>query len=338
MGQAIVGGGSAAGWHAAAPGLAFLDSWGSGYAQGRYPGTAWQTGGPNLPHYEGPIPQVSLGDGQTITVRSPAAATAISHLDIDAQVVVLTGTASGRFSLDDGADATVTQATGTAYTTSGAQASCPAGTPDAGTPLTLISSGSHYLAITRGLDPASVQVEGLSLASFCATKSAPCIIGHWATTEIQATDPGLFTEHGGAGVVMTIAADGQAAVDFGGMAPIFVTGSSFQDHFVFGGRVTGQVVVPAGPDEATPFALRPAAGGHLDYSSLTTTVHVTSPIDDTIGPISVAQLGDSLGGGSSAVDDHPLSAGTWSCHGDTLVNRAPSSVPADGTWTWTRTS
>jgi hypothetical protein len=343
MGQALAGGGSAAGWRAAAPTPAFLDSWGSGYAQGRYPGTAWQTSGPHLPHYEGPVPQASVDDGQTITVHAPATATAISHVDLDAQVVVLTDTGpgrpDGRLSLDDGADATLAQAAGTTYAT-GSQASCPAGTADAGTPLTPISSGLHYVTVTGGLDAASVQVTGQSLASYCARTAAPCVVGTWTSARAQAADPSLFTEHGGAGVTMKVGADGSVSIDFDGMAPIFMTSSNgTADHFVFGGVVTGQVQVPAATAETSPFALRPAPGSPLDYSSLTTTITITSPIQDTIGPISVAQLAGSVAGGAaSGVDTRPLSAGTWSCHGDTLVNRAPAGVPADGSWTWARAS
>ena len=53
MGEAILSGGNAAGWAAADPTARFLDSWGSGYAEGRYSGAAWTTGGPNLPPTRG---------------------------------------------------------------------------------------------------------------------------------------------------------------------------------------------------------------------------------------------------------------------------------------------
>ena len=334
--------GNAAGWRAAAPGQQFLDSWASGYAQGRYPGTAWQTGGPNLPHYEGPIPQASVGNGQTITVRAAAAATAISHVDLNAQVVTFAGTASGRLSLGGGADATLAQAAGATYVTAGTPARCPAGSPDAGARLTRISSGMHYVAVTGGLHPAAVSVQGLSLAAFCATTTVSCLVGSWATTRFQAADPGLFAEHAAAGTRMRIGPDGAMTVGFGPMAPIVFTGSAgsaapISGAFTFGGRVTGRVRLPAGQPGATTGTWQPAVGGKIDYSSLTVTVHITSPIQQTIGPLSVSQLAGSLGAGGSSVNGHPLSGGTWQCAGNTLINRPPPASPADGTWTWTRT-
>jgi hypothetical protein len=340
IGRALIRGWNTAGWLAAAPGLAFLDSWGPGYAQGRYPGIAWRTGGPNLPHYEGPVPQGTLGNGQTITVRSPAAGIGIIHVDLNAQVVLISGSASGRFSLDGGADATLAQAGATAYVTSGTPAHCPAAAPDAAAKLTPISSGLHYVALTGGLSAAAVQIEGQSLASFCATKTAACIVGHWTTTEFHATVPGLFSEKGAAGATMRIGADGSVTADFDPMAPIVFTGTmsagTFTGSLRFGGQVSGKVRLPAG--SATSGLWQPALGGSFDYTSLTVVAHITSPESLTIGPERVSQLGASLGGGrSSVVNGHPLGGGTWYCSGNTLVNRPPAGSSAAGTWTWTRT-
>jgi len=58
MGDAMAeGGGTARGWAAAGVNTnqEFLDSWGSGFAQERYPGTAWRTTAPNLDQYQPPI-------------------------------------------------------------------------------------------------------------------------------------------------------------------------------------------------------------------------------------------------------------------------------------------
>jgi hypothetical protein len=341
MGQAIIRGWNAAGWQAAAPGQAFLDSWGPGYTEGRYPGTAWQSGGPNLPHFQGPIPQASLGNGQAVTVRAPAAGVGILHLDINAQVVLFSGAASGRFSLDGGADATLAQAEATAYSTAGSPAQCPAGSADAGTKLTPISSGFHYVGISGGLTAATVGVQGLSLKAFCATKTTSCLVGKWTTTSFHATLPGLFSEQGATGATMRIGPDGSIAVDFNPMAPIVFTGISgiqgagpIVGHFTFGGQVTGRVQLPNGP--ATTGVWQPV-GGTLNYSTLTVTVQITSPISRTIGPMSIGQLASSFGAGSSAVNGHPFSSGAWHCSGNTLSNQAPAGTPAAGTWTWTRT-
>jgi hypothetical protein len=265
-------------------------------------------------------------------------------VDINAQVVLVSGTGSGRISLDGGADATLTEAAATAYSTAGTPARCPSGAPDAGAKLSQISSGMHYVAVTGGLKAAAIQVDGLSLASFCATKTAACIVGHWTTTRFQATVPGLISEQGAAGTTMRIGPDGSLTVDFAAMAPIVFDGSAgmqgagpLTGSFTFGGRVTGQMRLPAGPGDATTGAWQPAAGSPVDYSSLSVTVQITQPVSDTIGPMSVSQLAGSLGADSPAVNGQPLSGGTWRCSGDTLINYPPSGSPADGTWTWTRT-
>jgi hypothetical protein len=339
MGEALLTGGNDAGWNAAHPTTDFLGSWGPGFAAGRYPGSAWQTGGPNLPAYQGPVPQQSVADGQTVTVSAPAAATGISHVDLDAQVVQFVGSAgaSGRISLDGGSDATLDQAAGTAYAT-GSQATCPAGSPDAGASLTPISSGQHYVGVTGGLQAASVRVEGTSLASFCAHKNtANCVVGNWTTTEVRVTLPGEFTEAGGAGVTMHISADGSTVIDFGPMSPIDVDAKTFTAHYVFGGQASGQLVLSKGGSAGTWFALSPASGGKLDYSSLTATVHVTSPASIAIGPLSISALAGQMGAGASSVSSTPAGEGTWTCSGNTLINRGPASLPSYGTWTWTRT-
>jgi hypothetical protein len=335
-GQAIIGGGSTAGWRAFAPGTAFLDSWGPGYAQGRYPGQAWRTGGPNLPSYQGPIDQAQVGNGQTLTVRSVAAGTAIRHLDLDAQVVLVTSTGSGRFSLDDGSDVTLVQAAGAAYSTGSPGTACPAGTSGAATTLTPISSGSHYIAVTGGLSAGEVTVQGLSLATFCARQPArPCLVGTWTSTDFQAATSAL-TERGGAGVVMRITSAGSMSVDFGPMKPVALSGH-FGGDMIFNGQISGQIVMPGGARPGVAYSWHQAPGTTADYRSLTATVHITSPLDYTFGPVSVADLAAKFGASGGGVDDHPLSTGNWTCGGDTLVVRAPNGVPSDGTWTWTRT-
>lgn len=339
MGEAIKSGGSDAGWEAADPTTDFLDSWGSGYAEGRYPGTAWATSGPNLPAYQGPIPQQSVGDGQTVTVSAPKAAVGISHVDLNAQVVVFDSSsgASGRISLDDGDDTTLDQAAD-AYTT-GSQDSCPSGSADAGARLTPITSGQHYVSVTGGLGAASVRVEGMSLASFCAHPgAASCLVGTWTTTEVQVTLPGQFTEKGGAGVTMRISADGSTTIDFDGMSSIDATGSAFTADYVFGGQVTGQLVLPKTIPAGSLFALPAAPGGKYDDSRLTVTIHIASPISDTLGPMPISELVGEMGSSGSSVNADPAGEGTWSCGGDTLINRGPSSLPSYGTWTWTRSS
>ena len=63
-------------WSAAAPATEFLDNWGAGFAQGRYPGTPWDSTGPGLPRYPAALPaQKPVKDLLPITVPSATAAT-----------------------------------------------------------------------------------------------------------------------------------------------------------------------------------------------------------------------------------------------------------------------
>src|SRR5207247_1764036 len=86
IGAAMVKGGagaSAAGWAAAGVTPAFLDSWGAGYVQGRYPGAAWHTGGgPNLADYRPALPNGRLAEGGRHQLTAPAFATAVEQLDV----------------------------------------------------------------------------------------------------------------------------------------------------------------------------------------------------------------------------------------------------------------
>ena len=340
MGQALAAGGNAAGWAAADPTTRFLSTWGSGYAEGRYPGSAWQTGGPTLPDYQGPIPEASVDSGESATVSAPAAAVGISDVGLTAQVVTFSGSpdASGRISLDDGVDATLDEAASTAYTT-GSQDTCPSGTADAGAELTPISAGGHYVAVTGGLTAAAVQVTGMTLDAYCArTDAASCVVGSWTTRPVHVTLPAGYAEAGGAGVTMRIAADGATVIDFGSMSPIDVTGNGHAADFTFGGHVTGRLDLPKAVPAGSSFALDAAPGSAMDDQSLTVTIQITSPMSDTLGPMSISAMAAELGSEASTMPTAPGTEGTWTCDGNTLANHGPAGLPSYGTWAWTRTS
>ncbi|HEX4258868.1 MAG TPA: hypothetical protein VH089_27520 [Streptosporangiaceae bacterium] len=334
IGQAIIKGGNAAGWRAADPTEAFLDSWGSGFSEGRYPGQAWQTSGPNLPRYQGPIPAAAVKDGQSFQLTSVAAGAGIEQVDLDAQVIQVSaasGSGDGRLSLDGGADTTLAQAAGTAYTT-GSVHSCPAGTADAGATLTPITSGLHYVSVTGGLSPGQVTVQGTSLATFCGhPNAAACIVGTWTSTLVQVST-GTSSERGGAGVVMRISADGSTFINFGSMTPIEISGT-IGGQLSYGGQVTGRMLLPKGPAQGS-YTWTPVPGSAIDYQSLTATVHTTRPVDYTFGPVPVSSLAE----GTTGVDAHPLSGGTWTCRGNTLVIGPPAGGAVDGSWTFTKTN
>ncbi|MGA2825335.1 MAG: hypothetical protein ABSF03_04375 [Streptosporangiaceae bacterium] len=194
-----------------------------------------------------------------------------------------------------------------------------------------------------GAGPSGPAGQNTSLAKRAAPPTAAkqtaasCIVGTWTSTQFQAATK-VLADHGGAGVIMRIGADGSTSIDFSPMSPVVLSGPELQGDLIFGGTVTGKLVLPTGPAAGGASTWTYAAGSPPDYSSLTATVHTTSPVDYTFGPVSISALASSFGADSSAVDAHPLSGGTWTCSGNTLVIRAPSSVKSAGTWTWTRTS
>jgi hypothetical protein len=336
------GNSSAAGWNAAGVTQALLDSWGSGYATGRYPGQAWNTGGPNLPHYTEAITQGSLNDGGApVALASPAAATAIEQVDVNAQVVqVVPGPgASGRLSVDHGSDAVLSATGGVRYCTLGSACVCPAGSPGQGATFTPLSSGEHYLTVTGGLAAASVKLTGMSLANSCAQPLAlPCIIGSWTGTGLTAQG-GLTADTGGAGARLHLDSAGNLTIVFTGMQPVTFTGSSagvsLAGTFVYSGTETAVVTIPAAGATTGVLEGHP---GTISVGGVDVTVRITSPVKTTVGPMSVSQYASSAGAGSgNGISSTPLNGGTWQCQGNTMTLTERPGASTTGIWAFTRT-
>jgi hypothetical protein len=335
IGAAMAAGkGTAAGWKAAGTTTSFLDSWGGGPVQGRYPGAAWTSTGPNLPRYTPALPNASIGDGGGLQVTSKAYATAVRRLDVDASVLLVTtgaGTA-GRITLGNGADSEL--ASGSPYCTVPSCA-CPADSPGAGTKFTQIASGQQYLGLTGGNRAGSAALVGMSLPDFCRKPPTSCLVGRWTGVnfDVQVAD---ITETGGAGVRMHIDPKGNVTVNFNGMKPVvfrFATGGqSFTGQFVYLGTVSGRITLPAGG----------ATSGQWGYASEGTTsglrarIQLTRPVAVDLGTVDLADLA-SAGGAGGAVSDKPITSGGWRCSGDTLVTTPPPDSEVSGTWTLRRT-
>jgi hypothetical protein len=328
------GKGTAAGWKAAGVTPSFLDSWGGGYVQGRYPGAAWTSTGPNLPPYTPALPNGQIGDGGTLQVASKAYAAAVQRVDVDASVLLVTmgaGTA-GRISLGNGADSDL--ASGSPYCTV-ANCACPADSPGAGTKFTQIASGQEYLGLTGGSKAGSAAMVGMSLPDFCRKPPTSCLVGRWTGVNFDVHVSGI-TETGGAGVTMHIDPKGNLTVNFNGMKPVvfhFDTGSqTFAGHFVYTGTVSGVIRLPAGG----------ASSGRWEYASegkisgLAANIQITSPIAIDLGSLDLAALAGKGGAAAGAVSDKPITSGGWQCNGDTLVTTPPADSPVSGTWTLTR--
>ena len=320
IGTALAGHSTGAGWAAAAPSAEFTGSWGSGFVQGRYPGRPWTSTGPGLPAYQPALPTGRLGDGQTLTVTAGEFAAAVRRLDVDAEIVTITAGAgtSGRIALGGGRDAPLT---GGPFCTRGG-CSCPDGT----TPFTPMAAGDAFLGASAGDRAASVTLTGSTLAAACARPRESCLVGTWTATGFDVSAGGM-TETGGAGVRMTIAATGSAKVVFTGMAPVRFTGRA-SGSYTLHGSTTGAIRLPA--PGATQGTWQTTERGDID--GITADVKVTAPTKLTLHGLSLGEFAHGMAGTSAP----QLTAGTWRCHGDTLVSVAPAGGPAHGTWTLTR--
>jgi hypothetical protein len=301
IGRAFIASGNAnvAGWKAAGVTQDFLDSWGSGYSQGRYPGTAWSTSGPGLSNYQPQLPPtLPVGDSTPATVDAPAAATSIRQLAIDADVIQVSSSAaaSGRVSLGGGNDATLAQTAGINYCSVAAGCQCPSTSAQAQATFTHIDAGTEYAAVTGGTADASVTLTGMDLSTFCA-HTVLCLIGTWTTTNTTMQPATVYgTESGGAGATWVLSKNGRINISFAGSAPVEFFGNSI----TYRGSETGTFAVPTDSTATT---------GVFDLTSVS--AHVT------------ASTG--IGGGAIDPNDARPVRGTFTCEG---ASRLQISAPA----------
>ena len=168
MGAAFLRSGSnAAAWHAAEVTPRFIETWGSGYAEGRAPGAAWETSGPNLPEDRFPLKHATLADGGSVAVTSPPAATNIKQVDIAAQVVLIAfSSGDGLVSLGGGAGSSAENIENP-YCTIPSGCRCPSGSPHAGVYFASMDGGTQYASVSDGLQSGSLTLTGFSLEAYC---------------------------------------------------------------------------------------------------------------------------------------------------------------------------
>ena len=221
-----------AGWTAADPTAQFVPNWGAGYAEGRVPGAAWDTGGPNLPTDVPTVGLVDVEDGGSASLNSLADAAAITQVHIDAQVVTAAwgSDSEGLISLGGSGQASAPDAGPFCAMAGGCV--CPPGSAAADQKFTQIESGIDYAAVSGGLDPGALTLTGATLQDYC--KEQPCLLGDWVTTqETQQSSAG--TSDGGAGSRWDFS-PGSLTVVFTGMAALVYHGS---DGMVGEGRFLG---------------------------------------------------------------------------------------------------
>jgi hypothetical protein len=169
-----------------------------------------------------------------------------------------------------------------------------------------------------------------------------CVVGSWRTTGTNATfdsNGAQGTVSGGSGVLLKIAHDGKAVVDFGSMQPVTfstaISGTEIKGSFLYGGKATGQVQVDDGM--ATKGTWKPV--GTADWRDVAVTVDLASPVQsrivDKVKIADFATAGTDQTGGT--VDIQPiLREGTYECTASTLTVGPPSGVTGVGTWSMTR--
>ena len=339
IGQALAANGNSgpAAWAAAAPTGRFLDTFGSSYVTGRYPGAAWDTGGPNLPHFDPALAHQPLTNTSAPTaVSSVRAAANVAWLDISAEVVnvIPSPGSSGRFSLGDGSDTTLDVAAGNTYCTIPAGCRCPSTSANANVTFTQLPAGQHYVSVTGGLSPASVEVAGTSLDEFCK-RNTPCMVGDWVGVGTALNIAGSFDVEGGAGTKLHIAPNGDWTLNYDGSEPLLTTGLgkvfggvNFQEAYT--GTETANMVLPPPRAHSGTWSLT-----RLDING----VYVSFGDGSTMsGPLSVGQMASLLGiSGEVSGNGGMMSAGTWTCVGSSLTISPPSNNGASGEWTWSRT-
>ncbi len=173
VGHALLAGGdgTAAGWDAVSPSSTFLDTWGSGYAGGRYPGRAWLTSGTGLPLYRASFETRGVSNGGSLDVDVNAYASAFDVLEVASDVVRISAGAHtyGMVSLGGGRTSVLAPGrTVELCTEDGGCDHCPAGESVPAGELPEMDAGREYLGITGGHDAGSATVVGMSFADFCA--------------------------------------------------------------------------------------------------------------------------------------------------------------------------
>lgn len=335
-------GSTATGWRIANPPSEFLDTWGSGFAQGRYPAEAWTSSGPHLSEYQpANYSEKDLPNDGSIPFSTNPAAAGLLNLNVTAEIVQVQpgADAHGQFSIGDGSSVTLDTAAGQTYCTlATADCKCPPDSDRADTQFTHLTPGTHWLGLTGGLPTASVQVKGESFEDFCKNSSNP-IVGTWKSTAAtaQAGDArARETSTGGAGAVMTVDAKGAVTVDYTGMGTMAFdvvvqhAGQTLKDSgtTVWKGDQHGTVKLPAAKATSGPWSA--TAGPD--------TVSVTSKRDGEEGTLTLDHY-LSLGRSPDLIS--PLSpGGSWKVSGKTLTLSlrftGTGGYTGTGTWQFTR--
>jgi len=313
-----------AGWNASGANgnQEFLDTWGSGFAQERYPGTAWRTTAPNLDQYQPPITRENdLANEGNVPFSSNAQASGLLKLNVSAEIVLVKpdAGASGRISLGNGTDATLSAAADKTYCTLSAEnCTCPKDSPGEGTTFTPMEKGTQYVGITGGLAKATMHIQGQSFEEFCKTPKSP-LIGAWqaVSTKISSDPPGLrYRTAGGAGYTMTISSKGQLTLNYAGITP-----PSYTVTFLDLDETVHTTVKVSGTDTATLDLKRPS-------------VWAPTNLKAGIKEAAHSDTGADMAGAGMFIG--PVLSGSWTITGKTLTVRSKPDPSTTGSWVFTK--
>ncbi len=339
-----------AGWEAAAPTDTFLETWGSGFLTGRFPGTAWNTVAPGLPNpIDGWIFSIALtpeARGQTLDA-APAAAKAYQvTVETDLIMLVPSDNTWGRFTLDSGRDELLRNlGDGIVYCARPEGCICPeSGEALVADPI----SSPFYLGLTGGLESTSVRIIGASLDEVCDTsddtddtdaaddspeQAAACLVGDWRLSQATVVGSDGMQAAGGSGVRMHIGPYGEMNTVFDGMANVLYAFPMDEDticgSFFYTGEMTG--LLRTDPEDTVSGNWAPST---VDVSGVTAWVTILAPFQVDLGavPLGFASSVENTGG---AVGGTPMDAGAWSCTANSLtLSRTETSGTASTTTTW----
>lgn len=340
MTDAYLAGGNAAAWTASGLGDPFLRTWAPGHVRGARDGVdsgnwdtagAWDIVGYGIPAYWPPMRQFDpLAVGDTATAAAPATAVDVIRFVLPPDAVVRVTaepTARGLLGLP-GLDLSLENLGRTDLCTAPAGCACPAGS--AAEPR-VINAGEGYLGVTGGLGPAQVTLQVASVDEYCAQPATTCVVGTWVMTGTDLTvDTGIHLT-GGAGVEMTIAADGATTMNYTPMQPVSVAANtadlSLLGELRYDGVVAAQLDLPdPGVTEGELVAT------HTDVTGLTVSFRYLPPVDVVLlDRVPFAELTSDLAFGAGAM---PLgNRVTFTCTPTTLDMGAPT---GNGGWSWTR--
>jgi hypothetical protein len=289
IGLAVRSGDTPAGWRAARVSQGFLDSWGSGFVQGRHPGTAWTSSGAGLPSHQPELERADIDeDENTVIAAEPTAARSV-RLDVDAEVVVVKASAGarGRLTVGGGRDLVLRgEQAGPMCTLDAARCSCPRASENAAAKFSSITKGEQFLGLTGGLERASVAFSGMSLTAFC--NGSP-LAGIWMTTAIvshaELGQARWDLRNGGAGVRVVIGRTGNVTAIYDEMKPLAYTmyaGSHLgqRGRMSCSGKETGSLQMPEGDETAGAWSYR--LGRYDQVGTVTITHPFTGVL--TFGP------------------------------------------------------